>query len=152
LNTQEVPQYIRFRWSKAGGKEAPPFTPDALAGITQWSQGIPRLINSICDSALLMAYGDESPLVVLNYVRDAATNLALANASSLQSVALPRPFTALPNRIAPSSENPDLSQKFTNAEISVEQDSLSQLLNEKPQVPMFSQYADPKANSSLLKR
>src|SRR5262249_40245338 len=70
-----------FRWAKAGGKDAPPFTPDAFAAIVQWSQGIPRLINSLCDSALLMAYGDESPLIGSNYVRTAAINLALTEST-----------------------------------------------------------------------
>ena len=77
LSPAEVQQYIRFRWAKAGGRGAPPLTGDAIAGIIHWSQGIPRLINSICDTALLMAYGDESPLVGLNYVRAAVTNLTL---------------------------------------------------------------------------
>lgn len=77
LSPSEISQYIGFRWAKAGGRDAPPFTPDAFAAIVQWSQGIPRLINSICDSALLMAYGDESPLIGSNYVRAAAINLAL---------------------------------------------------------------------------
>ena len=73
----EVQEYIRVRWASAGAQEAPPFSPDALARIAQWSQGIPRLINSLCDRALLMAYGDESPVVGSNYVRDAASNLCL---------------------------------------------------------------------------
>jgi TonB family protein len=77
LPPSEVQQYIRVRWASAGAQEAPPFSPDALARIAQWSQGIPRLINSLCDSALLMAYSDESPVVGSNYVRDAASNLRL---------------------------------------------------------------------------
>jgi general secretion pathway protein A len=77
LTPSEVQQYIRVRWSSAGSQETPPFSPDAVARIAQWSQGIPRLVNSLCDSALLMAYGDESPLVGSNYVRDAASNLGL---------------------------------------------------------------------------
>jgi len=81
LNPSETSQYIRFRWAKAGGRDDPPFTPDALAAIIQCAQGIPRLINSVCDSALLMAYADESPLVGSNYVRAAAANLAMADSS-----------------------------------------------------------------------
>jgi general secretion pathway protein A len=89
LTAEEVREYIRFRWAKAGGKEAPPFTQDALAGIIQWSHGIPRVVNSVCDSALLMAYGDEAPLVGLNYIRAAATNLAIADASTFSAAASP---------------------------------------------------------------
>jgi general secretion pathway protein A len=91
LSGAEIQQYIHFRWAKAGARESAPFTSDALAGIAHWSHGIPRLVNSICDSALMMAFGDESPLVGLNYVRAAAVNLALSDApprAALASVPL----------------------------------------------------------------
>jgi len=77
LTPAEVQQYIRVRWGKAGAKEPPPFSQDALALIAQLSQGIPRLINSLCDSSLLAAFGDESAFVGANYVRDSAANLGL---------------------------------------------------------------------------
>jgi general secretion pathway protein A len=88
LSASETGQYIRFRWAKAGGRDTPPFTPDALAAVAQWSKGIPRLINSICDSSLLMAYADESPLVGSNYVRAAVANLALGDTPALFSPAV----------------------------------------------------------------
>jgi type II secretory pathway predicted ATPase ExeA len=77
----EVEEYIQLRWSKAGSPKPVPFTDEAVAGVNQWSQGIPRLINSLCDTALLIAYGDECPLVGLKYVRAAAINLTLAEPS-----------------------------------------------------------------------
>jgi general secretion pathway protein A len=137
LTASEVQQYIQFRWAKGDARGAPPFTPDAIAGIVQWSQGIPRLINSICDSALLMAYADECPLVGLNYIRAAARNLAM---------------TEGPAPLAPSAmgsfekENgsPDLS--------SFESRVLTNFPNDAGQQPSFGGYGDPKANSSLLKR
>jgi general secretion pathway protein A len=89
LTPSETAHYICFRWAKAGGREAPPFTPDAMAAIAQSSQGIPRLINSICDSALLMAYADESPLVGSNYVRAAVANLAMSEATPLYTGGTP---------------------------------------------------------------
>jgi len=128
LTASETIQYIRFRWAKAGGREAPPFTPDALSAIVQWSQGIPRLINSICDSALLMAYADESPLVGSNYVRAAATNLALGEPSAQVHPDIPAPLSGFvypvdrPEAQDPSAAGPDV------------------------------QFGDPKANSSLLRR
>ena len=128
LTVPEIHQYIRVRWAKAGGKEIPPFTPDALNGVVQWSQGIPRLINSICDSALLMAYGDESPLVGLNYVRSAVTNLALVDWGFSMHDASLKP-----------------------AEMS-SQPSILNNLNGESNIPSFSAYDDHKANSSLLKR
>jgi general secretion pathway protein A len=147
LNANEVQQYIRFRWAKAGGHDSPPFTPDALSGVVQWSQGIPRLINSICDSALLMAYGDESPLVGLNYVRAAAINLALANPS-----AEPLALTAavayekhhLPIKLTPAVELPVQAPLANLPKTTMASSELS--------LSSLDAYSDPKSNSSLLKR
>ena len=129
LTATEIHQYIRVRWAKAGGREMPPFTPDAMSGIAQWSQGIPRLVNSICDSALLMAYGDESPLVGLNYVRAAVTNLALVEGAHSFQDASVRPM-----------------------EMSDQRPALDPANGADPALPGFSGYSDPKANSPLLKR
>ena len=70
-----------------GGSGEPPLTPEAIEGVVRWSGGIPRLINSICDSALLMAYGDTCSSVGARYIRDAAMNLALI--PSLAAPAMP---------------------------------------------------------------
>jgi len=122
LTPSEVQQYIRVRWGKAGAQDAPPFSPDALAMIAQWSQGIPRLVNSLCDSSLLMAYGDESPLVGSNYVRDAAANLGLIESLSTFSAGSPSP------RLAPAESAED------------------------SYIPKLEPYGAPKSNSSLMKR
>src|SRR5438552_2332399 len=55
LAKHEVEQYIHYRWTKCGGAPAIPFSAEALKAIASWSQGIPRLINSICDNALTAA-------------------------------------------------------------------------------------------------
>jgi general secretion pathway protein A len=142
LTAMEVQEYIRFRWAKAGAREAPPFTQDALTGIVQWSHGIPRLVNSICDSALLMAYGDESPLVGLNYVRAAAVNLALTDAGA-------------PSLVAPRVP-PDSSERYLRIRKPVAVQMPTQ--NVSPAAPKDTMGSDPaphndsKANSSLLKR
>jgi len=138
LNPSEVQQYIQFRWAKGEAKGAPPFTADALAGIVQWSQGIPRLINSICDTALLMAFGDESPVVGLNYVRAAATNLALTDApGALMPVTHSGASLIERNGIpAERSEQPHLLDEFPH----------------QGRLPTFAGYGESKANSSLLKR
>lgn len=139
LSPSEVQQYIQFRWVKGGAAGAPPFTGDAMAGVAQWSQGIPRLINSICDTALLMAYGDESPLVGLNYIRAAATNLAIAEASA-------------PLALVSHSERQHGSPKLASMEMPEEQHVLSNFPHDSNAVPSFSGYGGSKANSSLLRR
>ena len=144
LTPTEIQQYIHFRWAKGGAREAPPFTVDATAGIAQWSQGIPRLINSICDTALLMAYGDESPLVGLNYVRASAVNLTLAEASA--------PLIALPRSSMVSVERHNGPPSLASLEPPDQSPFVMNLPNDDSAVPGFGNYGDPKANSPLLKR
>jgi general secretion pathway protein A len=77
LQPGEVGLYIQHRWTTAGGADAP-FSAQALAGIAQRTQGIPRLINTICDNALLEAYADESRTVEARHVATACRDLRLA--------------------------------------------------------------------------
>lgn len=62
LSMAEVTQYVRQQMQGAGAKQSV-FDDSALEAITQRSQGVPRLINQICDHALLLAaLGDETKL------------------------------------------------------------------------------------------
>jgi general secretion pathway protein A len=56
LNREETTDYIRHRLGVAGGAGKVSLTPGALRAIHRFSQGIPRLINLICDRALLGGY------------------------------------------------------------------------------------------------
>jgi general secretion pathway protein A len=56
LNRNEVNQYIQHRLEISGARGAPYFTGPALWRIFQYSKGIPRLVNAICDKALLAGY------------------------------------------------------------------------------------------------
>ena len=56
LNKAEVQLYILHRLSMAGSSGNPPFTPRAISKIARSSSGIPRLINNICDKALLASF------------------------------------------------------------------------------------------------
>jgi general secretion pathway protein A len=57
LSRPEVDRYLRTRWARASGGNLPPFRPEAIETIFEFSGGIPRLVNVICDAALVNAYG-----------------------------------------------------------------------------------------------
>jgi general secretion pathway protein A len=63
--------YIRHRMQVAGQKE-PIFTDAAMREVHRASRGFPRLINAICDRALLGAYAQEDRRVNAATVRRAA--------------------------------------------------------------------------------
>ena len=77
LDREAVEEYIRFRWAKVGGEDPTPFASSAIDGIACWSNGIPRLINVICDNALLIAFSETSRTVSVQMVREACEELSL---------------------------------------------------------------------------
>jgi general secretion pathway protein A len=79
LSATDVEEYIAYRWRKAGGN-TPPFTAESLVHISQASQGVPRIINVICDNALMQAFGEGSTLVEVRHVLGACQDLHLAPA------------------------------------------------------------------------
>jgi len=60
LTRFEVTQYIQHRLELAGAKGAPYFTRPALWRVYFYSRGIPRLVNAVCDKALLAGYVEHS--------------------------------------------------------------------------------------------
>jgi len=77
LSPQEVGPFILHRLRVAGCERQDIFTPDAIERIAAYSTGIPRLINAICDNAMLIAYGAQSPSVSQAIVEEVAHDLRL---------------------------------------------------------------------------
>ncbi len=77
LKSAEVDEYIAYRWFKASGQPTHPFTADAVAAIAKWSKGIPRVVNSICDNALLMALAEEVTVVSGRQILEVCKDLDL---------------------------------------------------------------------------
>jgi general secretion pathway protein A len=63
LDLTDTARYIAARIVRAGGQPAKTFSREAVVLIHQGSRGIPRLINVICDNALLTAFAlDQRPV------------------------------------------------------------------------------------------
>jgi general secretion pathway protein A len=77
LAAEESAAYVQHRLSVAGGGAAVTFTPMALGRVHRCTGGIPRLINLLCDRALLSAYSTHATRVVPALVRSAAESLEL---------------------------------------------------------------------------
>lgn len=58
LSKEEIREYIDHRVEVAGGNSSKIFTDNALDSIALHTQGIPRLINILCDMALVFGFGD----------------------------------------------------------------------------------------------
>jgi general secretion pathway protein A len=71
LSAHETATYVRHRLEVAGCSR-PIFTPGALRAVHRWSGGVPRLVNVICDRALLGAYARDREHVTARFVGKAA--------------------------------------------------------------------------------
>jgi general secretion pathway protein A len=105
LSRQETEDYVRHRLTVAGGEGKVSFSSDALAAVHQLSGGVPRLVNLICDRALLAGYVAGTRAIDAAMVRRAASEVAppqsrrlhvrpavLATVAGLAALALAAPF------------------------------------------------------------
>src|SRR5262245_6197168 len=60
LSQTEINQYIHHRLQVSGSNGAPHFTKPALWRIHHYSGGIPRLVNAVCDKALLSGFVNQT--------------------------------------------------------------------------------------------
>ncbi|GAB6908961.1 ExeA2 [Desulfosarcina cetonica] len=82
LSESETSDYIRFRLGVAGSDNAL-FTPRAIKEIFRFSNGYPRLINIICDQALLTGYVKEKTKIDEKIVIECAEELKIPHGFSI---------------------------------------------------------------------
>lgn len=63
LDRQETGEYVRAQMAAAGVDSRSIFSADALSGVFNASDGIPRLINQVCDHALVLAAANGASLI-----------------------------------------------------------------------------------------
>jgi len=87
LNAGETAGYIERRLRLAGAKlnGSPLFPAEAIASVYRHAQGIPRLINTICENALLTAYARQMRGVTAEIIDGIAVDLRLDVISSPQN-------------------------------------------------------------------
>ena len=75
LSRRETEQYVRHRLHVAGGNSRPTFDRWALRRIYRYSGGVPRLINAVCDKALLCGFVSGTDRLTGHHVRRAVREL-----------------------------------------------------------------------------
>ncbi len=75
LGEKETLQYIAYRLRVAGGMRKVRFTRGAIKCVYRHSKGTPRVINAICDRALLIGYSKETPEISRALVNQAAREI-----------------------------------------------------------------------------
>lgn len=70
LSEAETNDYIRHRVNLARAKKAEIFTIDACASVYRHSGGVPRLINLICDTALVYGFAEQRDHINASVIED----------------------------------------------------------------------------------
>lgn len=75
LTPFETGRYIKHRLELAGANGAPYFSSPALWRVFRYSRGVPRLINAVCDKALLAGFVQQSKRISFTMVGRAIREL-----------------------------------------------------------------------------
>ena len=82
LTEKETKSYVLYRLKIASGTDRQYFTEEALDEVYQFSGGVPRLINSICDSALLNGFIYEKDIIDGELMREVVSESPMVQIGS----------------------------------------------------------------------
>lgn len=84
FDEEELEDYVEERLRKAGYTGRRLFKKSALQELFHVTDGTPRLINSVCDSALLLGYAKQKTVIDQSLIREVADDLELKGAERAQ--------------------------------------------------------------------
>ena len=99
MDASETAAFVRHRLSVAGAKTDDLFSEGALQHVYEISGGIPRLINQICDNALMVAAQRKQPRIDAVLIRELADKGAVMKAPEIErppAVVAPAKHPSLP--------------------------------------------------------
>ncbi len=75
LSAAEMHAYIHHRLEVAGAGDRQVFAEDTYPEIYRYTGGVPRLVNTLCDTAMLAAYGEDRDQVLLQDINTSIQEL-----------------------------------------------------------------------------
>ena len=116
LDSREMREYVDHRVTVAGRESNDLFTDDVFNIIHRYSGGVPRLINTLCDTALLCAFADEKTTVDVDDMMAAVAELNWEEHES---------NTGLHNKLQRASERLKTQSSVTQIEVRSDGDRIS---------------------------
>ena len=101
LTREELTEYIQSRLTAAGAADPKLFTRDAEERIFEISTGIPRLVNIVCDNALVIGYALGKKRIGADVVNEAAADLPTMETRDLSAEASDTPAATAAAASAP---------------------------------------------------
>jgi general secretion pathway protein A len=84
LSEEETKSYVLSRLERAGAKaEIPVFTDDGLSTLHEYSRGIPRIINNLCENSMVSAFARQQKPVTSDIIAEVAADFRLTPASAM---------------------------------------------------------------------
>ena len=77
LSQKETAEYVNYRIHRVGDPEAQLFQSQALQGIFEFSKGIPREINAVCEASLVAGYVAEASTISREVLERAVQDLRM---------------------------------------------------------------------------
>ena len=77
LSVIETAAYIKTRLKVAGGRDIKIFSKEVIRAIHKYAQGYPRMINILCDNALLLGYSDGKKRITVEMIEECYNDLQL---------------------------------------------------------------------------
>jgi general secretion pathway protein A len=110
---EETHEYIQARLNMAGASGDPIFAPDAINSVHAYSRGIPRVMNLLCEHALIHAYADKVHVVPAPMVEEIAREFQFdqeAQAPSTQFIAAGCPASIYEPWRTPEPSQPSIRE------------------------------------------
>ncbi len=94
----ELSEYVGGRLEKAGYTGRGVFNKRALRELFRVTEGTPRLINNVCDGAMLLGYARQQSVVGADAIREVARDLGLVPKDELEEDEIHREPSRTPKR------------------------------------------------------
>jgi len=91
LSLEETKAYVTQRLRIAGSNGQQIFDPEAVLAIHRYAQGIPRVVNLLCEHCLVSAFVDQQKLVACSVVESVAREFDLSDNTTSQLTGTPAP-------------------------------------------------------------
>ena len=98
LQLNELREYLHHRLARAGLRDQAVFPEATIPVVHEYTRGIPRLVNTLCDGALRNGLALQSQQITVAIIRDAAKELDLQPVSDPAPEVSPKGMTVVPVR------------------------------------------------------
>jgi type II secretory pathway predicted ATPase ExeA len=83
LDEQQTHSYVLSRLERAGASAEPAiFEPEALTKVFEYSRGIPRIINNLCENSMVNAFARQQHTVTGDMISEVAADFRLTTSTS----------------------------------------------------------------------